>query len=501
VRTVIRSRWPVALAFATALGLVAGLLLSMWFARGESQERARAVAEAERAEAARMRAQATLAAINQVFSAGNSTIAGHPDVLFRDALLSGAERIGELPADVRATVLYALAEAQGSIGEIDTALANFQESATSAREANDVQTRLRAQLRRAGMLFEHVNHREFAVAYDELLADPALAGDPLVHASILALGVLDARWLGHLRTSDERIDQALALWPVPTGEDDGLLRAELETRLLVAQAQRLARTPGDKAKLLAHVEQMRSAVDRLRSTLGNEHPLLVALRSYADVLPGVLEQREDALVGLLDETKRAAAELGAGHPGVRARIDVALHFHGSAPAAGQMEEIERLALQSARALPSGSIWRAHTTAALLESNATQAFAELLTPEEVVEIGRLRCRDAPPADADCLEGMAAAARMMRLAGRPSEAIVILRGALGELPPDADAGSVAALNGQLQRVLHQDGRFDEAAAAAAAAIAAIESNDELDEVVREQLIHDIASRQAQPGDSET
>lgn len=427
--------------------LFAALLASFWFGWSQSQQRAkavdeagRAIANAKRADAARAGAEARLSAYDRMFSAGNATIAGRPDVSFRDALASGAERIGELPADARATVLFALAEARRNIGEIDAALVGYQEAATAAREANDVRTRLHAQLRRAELLQQHVSHREFAVAYDELAADPALADDALVHAAMLLLGADEARWLGHGATGDERADRALALWPVPESNGHEVLREELESRVLIEQARRGG---GDAAAVRTRVERMREAANRLRATLGDEHPALVALRASADLATGA------TLAGLLDETRRAAIDHGAGHPAVRARIDVVLGLRPTESNTAARAAIEQLALQSARAAPMGDRWRARTIAAVLATN--DAPVEPITPEEVVELGRMRCRDAPEGDPDCLEGRQAAAQAMLFANRPEEAVAILQAVLAELPADADAARVSALNAQLQRVL--------------------------------------------------
>lgn len=427
--------------------LAAALLASICFGWSQSRQRAQAVAaathagaDAKRAEAARAAAQAKLGAYDRMFSAGNATIAGRPDVSFRDALASGAERIGDLPAAARASALFALAEARRNIGDIEASLVGYQEAATAAREANDVRTRLRAQLRRSELLQQHVSHREFVAAYDELAADPALAGDALVHAANLLLGADDARWLGHVAVGDERADRALALWPVPEADGDEVLRAELESRVLIEQARRGA---GDAAAARERVERMREAANRLRATLGDEHLALVALRACADLSTG------GALAGLLDQTRRAAIDHGAGHPAVQARIDVLLDRGAARSDAGSRAAIEQLALQSARAVPLGDRWRARTIAAVLATN--DALVEPITPEEVVELGRMRCRDAPDGDPDCLEGRQAAAQAMVFANRLREAVAILRAALAELPADADAARVSALNAQLQRAL--------------------------------------------------
>ena len=92
---------------------------------------------------------------------------------------------------------------------------------------------------------------------------------------------------------------------------------------------------------------------------GHEHPALVALRACADLSTG------GALAGLLDQTRRAAIDHGAGHPAVQARIDVLLEPGAARSDAGSRAAIEQLALQSARAVPLGNRWRARTIAAVL----------------------------------------------------------------------------------------------------------------------------------------
>jgi len=475
-----------ALAAATTLSLVGGIVVSLWFAYGQAQESARATAEAQRAtaearraEQARERAEGTVAALGRVFNAGNPTLAGHPDVSFREVLASAEQQVAGLSAEVRAPVLLAIGDAQASVGEVKPALGSYASAEKLALEANDARVRLRAAYRRAALMQQHGNPSEFRKLVVALLADPALDADPLVRTGLLVLSTQDDSYSFKWKSARRHFGEALAAWPARSDARDAVLRAEIDAAMLVQGPIVDQEYTADGSKERAQLERMRESIDRIQRELGSEHPALVRLTLATEMFRALQGVEPGWATRIVQDLRARQAELGPTHPAVLARLELARYgIQGVTDAAAQIAFIG-IAADSARALPMDSRWRART-AALQSRMPWGRGHRKFSAGDYLAMEQALCPSGDPDDADCRMLRISAARMLAESGRTDEAIAqmeAVRAAYDGSDPAVVAGLATAL-----WELYPASRADDAAAVTEEAIAAIKRNTELNEVER-------------------
>lgn len=463
-----------AMSGATALSLIGGLLVSLWLALGQSRER-------ERAEIALAKSESTLAALRQLFSAGNPALAGQPEVSFRTVLNSAFELFAGLPADTRAEVGFALTEALASMGEVAAAKARLAELQELATAIGDDRLRLRIAHRHLALLVEFDSAERATALLDALLADPAVQRDPLILGLLRVRQAEIAQLNGGMLSVVRSLAAAEALFPPPPDPRDSALRAELEARLLNLRTL-VAQFRADFGQsALARIAQINEALPHLQTTLGREHPIVLQLSILAAAVPSSFAERADWAPGLLEEIRTRIPELGITHPAILARIEASRWIDTTIDAAVHLALLE-LAIEATRALPLDSRWRARVASNIARDGWSRGTSTL-TVEEFLGMREAQCPQDRPLNYDCALLLDATARRLRGAGRTEDALVLIGQAL-QAPSSArwqPAVEYVLYNTQAV-LLRSLRRYDEAAAAADQAIAATQRYAELDDAVR-------------------
>ncbi len=482
-----RNPLAVALSGTAIASLMAGLSVSLWFAWSEGIERARAVAEAQRAETALAQSRATLSALGQVFSAGNPVVAGRPEVTFREVLASAAAQIAQVPAATRAHVLFALAEAQRNLGDLPAAAGGFDEVQRLALEAGDERLYLRAGLRRVTQMASQESPLLAHQRIEELLARPGLHSDPLIEAALQVRASDVAVTLGRFRTAANSFEKARSLFPARVADDDLALRNEVEAELLFQQAYRIARDSGDAAAVHAIAAELRQTHERLVGSMGAEHPLLLQLLIGADHLESLFSESPEWARRVVRELDARIGKLGPAHPAILARLDaVALTRISDVEVERRLRQITA---ESMRALPLTSRWRGRVATNYVRGGWLTGEG-FVTAEELLAMADTQCPPGAPVDIDCVRlRIAAATRMMEKKQR-DPAIELLRAQLRVAQHGKDPNMLRIVNWELAMALRRSQRFDEAAQMADAGIAAILVDPELDEAARDRMVLETA-----------
>ena len=459
------------LAIATLASLVGGVIVSLWFA-------ASAVAQAQRAES-------TLAALSQMFSAGNPAVAGHVDVTFKEVLASSAKRIADAPPETRVAVLYALGDAQRGMGDIVAALASYAESERLARETRDDRTRLRAAYQRVALISTHGESAEFRRESDALLRDPAVARDPLIRSGLLDLQSREALGNWHDMTAERLAERSRALWPAESDPRDHLLRSEIEVGMLFNRIAVTSLLAGRSDELRRLIGTVQASIPRLAADLGAEHPQVVRLRWFASLQAALQEHSKDAFAGLVREIRDRAPELGPSHPAMLSRYDVALSFSGFATDAAAVDTLHDIAADVAEALPVDSRYRARF-ADKLSQQGWGARNQRFDAKDFLAMAAAQCPRAGAPDQHCVMLHLDAASRLAEAKRHDEAIEMVRGLIEKTGAQADPAIRYVTYNALSRSLRAQERFEESAVAVDAAVAALMTDPELKEESRDQRL---------------
>ena len=457
------------LAIATLASLVGGIVVSLWFATS-------AVAQAARAEQALARADGTLTALNQMFSAGNPAVAGHVDVTFKEVLTSSAKRIADAPPETRVAVLYALGDAQASLGDIESALASYAESERVATGTHDDRMRLRAAFRRIALTELHGDLADFLRESDALLRDRATASDPLIRAGLYDLQSQVAHDSWHEVSAHRLMDLASAAWPAESDPRDRLLRSEIEINMLYNRLEMTSGLAGQTDELRRLLGVLRASRPRLTADLGEEHPQVVRLRWAESLISDILNHSPDMMAGLLREIRERAPELGPAHPAMLSRYQLGLAFAGAAPDGTNTIAILQLAADGAYALPVNSRYRARL-ANNLRQNWWGVGHRRFEAKDFLAMAAAQCPRQGPPDFPCVTLHLGAASSLGEAGKNDEAIVLVRDLIAKIGPDADPSIRFAAYTALSMLLRAQNRFDDSAAANDAALAAVRNDPEL------------------------
>lgn len=387
-----RNPLPVGLALGIVLSLLVGTLVSLGYASSAYQARNRALVQTERAEAALAHAQATLEALNQVFSAGNPTLAGTPNVTFREALGSAATRLDGVPAATRAEVLYAIAQAQMALGDVDAASAHLERVQALAAEVDNLHLLRRAGLRRAQQITASESARTAIGYIRQLLSE--VSGDPLIDAGLYTLAS-DAEWNNGKEISARKaLDQAIALLPAQVDAGDRRLAAEIESYLLFRRARQLAASEDGEQQLPVVLAAIDAALPRTRALLGEEHPYTLLLRTARAALAHPASEGETWAPALIAELTAAQQRYGPAHPVVLARISAGVSF--SLASTALRTQLAQAALGSLQALPVASRFRLRHTLALEPlGNATRIV------EDLRALSAAQCQPPKLLDFDCV----------------------------------------------------------------------------------------------------
>jgi hypothetical protein len=314
----------------TALGAVAiaSLLAATGYALHQASRAEAAAAEAQgqrdRAEAALADARGTQQALARVFAAGNPTLAGSPDVRFRDVLAATPAQIADLPPAIRLPVQYTVAVARAQIGDALAAIDGYAAAARIAEELGQPRARAQAEVRRIALALEHVDTSDSERAIAALLADPVVLDDPALHVAALIGGAEVANLQSRYETAISRFAAARQRWPEIAGHtlaiDDPGLVAELEIASLLLELEALAighpaaRAPDD------FLTAVRGAHARLAPTFAPDDPRLATLAILAEYLPDAMAGQAAWRERLLASIDAQVPRLGLGHPTILARL-------------------------------------------------------------------------------------------------------------------------------------------------------------------------------------
>lgn len=476
----------------TALGAVA--LVSLLGATGYALHQAdRATAAAAEAQDQRDRARAALAdargtqqAMARVFAAGNPTLAGKPDVAFRDVLAATPEQIADLPPAIRLPVQYTVALARAQIGDAVAAIDGFTAAARIADELGQPRARAQAELRRALLALEQVAIADSEREALRLMADPAVQTDPLLLAGANLLGAEVAAMELRIETAMARFATARSPWP-RLGEqalaiDDATLLGEIEVRALLFELSAVTYgAPGMRSEeefLIA----ARALEARLKGVFPPDDPRMATLETITEYMPEAMEDRAGWRERLLSSIDAQILRLGLAHPTILAR----LRTGAALSVLNQYRDpgIARRLGEAARVVDGGPRRR---LSAMLEALPTKGIATTLGIDSAALIALWEpvCGNAAAGDLVCVTGELAIARAMLEEGR-REAVVARLDAIvtaaGALPP-AVAGPM--LNDAAFLYLEL-GLNDAAIATAERTIAAIQATPDLSEAGRDMLL---------------
>lgn len=316
------------LGTALACLAIASLVTITGYAMHQASRAEAAAAEAQgqrdRAEAALADARGTQQALARVFAAGNPTLAGSPDVRFRDVLAATPGQIADLPPAIRLPVQYTVALARAQIGDALAAIDGYAAAARIAEELGQPRARAQAEVRRVALALEHVDTSDSERAIVALLADPVVLDDPALHVAALVGGAEVATLQSRYETAIARFMAARERWPEVAGhalaiDDPGLL-AELEIASLLLELEALvighpaARAPDD---FLAAV---RGAHARLAPAFAPDDPRLATLAILAEYLPDAMAGQAAWRERLLASIDAQVPRLGLAHPTILARL-------------------------------------------------------------------------------------------------------------------------------------------------------------------------------------
>ena len=480
----------------TAFGAFA--CISLLFATGYALHQAhRAEAAAAEAQDQRDRARAALAdargtqqALARVFAAGNPTLAGKPDVAFRDVLAATPQQIADLPPAIRLPVQYTVALARAQMGDAVAAIDGFTAAARIADALGQARARAQAELRRALLALEQV-----AVADSErdalrLMADPAVQSDPLLLAGANLLGAEAAVLEMRIETAMARFATARSLWP-RLGEqslaiDDATLLGEIEVRALLFELSGVTfGAPGMRTEeefLLA----ARALQARLRGAFPPDDPRMATLETITEYMPEAMEDRAEWRERLLASIDAQILRLGLAHPTILAR----LRTGGALSVLNQYRdpELARRLGEAARVVDGGPRRRLR---AMLEALPTRGIASTLGIDSAALIALWEpvCGEAAAGDLDCVLGELAIVSAVVEEGNRNAAVARLDAivaAAGGLPPTV----VRPMLAQAAYLYRELGLDDAAIATVERTIESIRGASDLSEAARDILLMQIS-----------
>ena len=475
-----------------ALGAVAlaSLLGATGYALHQAHRAEAAAAEAQdqrdRAKAALADARGTQQAMARVFAAGNPTLAGKPDVAFRDVLAATPEQIADLPPAIRLPVQYTVALARAQIGDAVAAIDGFTAAAGIAEELGQPRARAQAELRRALLALEQVAVADAERDALRLLADPAVQSDPLLLAGANLLGAEAAALELRVETAMARFATARSLWP-RLGEqvlaiDDATLLGEIEVRALVFELSAVTYgAPGMRSEE-EFLRAARALEARLKGAFPPDDPRMATLETLTEYMPEAMEDRAGWRERLLASIDAQILRLGLAHPTILARLRT-----GSALSAlNQYRDpgVTRRLGEAARVVDGGPRRRLR---AMLEALPSRGIALTLGIDSaaLVALWEPVCEEAPAGDFDCVLGELAIVSAVVEEGDRDAAVARLEAivtAAGGLPP-----SVARpMLGQAAYLYRELGLDDAAIATVERTIESIRSAPDLSDAARDILL---------------
>lgn len=473
----------------TALGAVAlaSLLGATGYALHQADRAEAAAAEAQgqrdRAEAALADARGTQQALARVFAAGNPTLAGKPDVAFRDVLAATPEQIADLPPAIRLPVQYTVALARAQIGDAVAAIDGFTAAARIADELGQPRARAQAELRRALLALEQVAIADSERDALRLMADPAVQADPLLLAGANLLGAEAAALELRIETAMARFATARSLWP-QLGEqalaiDDATLLGEIEVRALLFELGAVTYgAPGMRSEE-EFLVAARALEARLRGAFPPDDPRMATLETITEFMPEAMEDRAEWRERLLASIDAQILRLGLAHPTILAR----LRTGGALSALNQYRDpgLARRLGEAARVVDGGPRRRLR---AMLEALPTRGIAATLGIDSgaLIALWEPVCREAAAGDFDCVMGELAIAAAVVEEGNREAAVARLEAivaAADDLPP-AVARPMLNDAAYLYREL---GLTDAAIATAERTVEAILATPDLSEAARD------------------
>mgnify|MGYP002777073795 FL=1 len=476
----------------TALGGVAlaSLLGATGYALHQADRAAAAAAEAQdqrdRAKAALADARGTQQAMARVFAAGNPTLAGKPDVAFRDVLAATPEQIADLPPAIRLPVQYTVALARAQIGDAVAAIDGFATAARIADELGHPRARAQAELRRALLALEQVALADSEREALRLMADPAVQSDPLLLAGANLLGAETAALELRIETAMARFATARSLWP-PPGEhtlamDDATLLGEIEVRALLFELGAVTYgAPGTRSEE-EFLRAARALEARLKGAFPPDDPRMATLETITEYMPDAMEDRAGWRERLLSSIDAQILRLGLAHPTILAR----LRTGGALSALNQYRdpELARRLGEAARVVDGGPRRRLR---AMLEALPTRGIASTLGIDSAALIALWEpvCGQAAAGDVDCVQGELAIVSAVVEEGDRDTAVArleVIVTAAGGLPPSV-ARPMLAQAAYLYRELGLDAA---AIATVERTIESIRSAPDLSEAARDILL---------------
>jgi GrpB-like predicted nucleotidyltransferase (UPF0157 family) len=476
----------------TALGGVAlaSLLGATGYALHQADRAAAAAVEAQdqrdRAKAALADARGTQQAMARVFAAGNPTLAGKPDVAFRDVLAATPEQIADLPPAIRLPVQYTVALARAQIGDAVAAIDGFATAARIADELGHPRARAQAELRRALLALEQVALADSEREALRLMADPAVQSDPLLLAGANLLGAETAALELRIETAMARFATARSLWP-PLGEhtlamDDATLLGEIEVRALLFELGAVTYgAPGTRSEE-EFLRAARALEARLKGAFPPDDPRMATLETITEYMPDAMEDRAGWRERLLSSIDAQILRLGLAHPTILAR----LRTGGALSALNQYRdpELARRLGEAARVVDGGPRRRLRAT---LEALPTRGIASTLGIDSAALIALWEpvCGQAAAGDVDCVQGELAIVSAVVEEGDRDAAVARLEAivtAAGGLPPSV-ARPMLAQAAFLYRELGLDAA---AIATVERTIDSIRSAPDLSEAARDILL---------------
>jgi len=462
----------------TALGAVAlaSLLGATGYALHQADRAEAAAAEAQdqrdRAKAALADARGTQQAMARVFAAGNPTLAGKPDVAFRDVLAATPEQIADLPPAIRLPVQYTVALARAQIGDNVAAIEGFAAAARIADELGQPRARAQAELRRALLALEQVAVADSEREALRLMADPAVQSDPRLLAGANLLGAEAAALELRIETAMARFATARSLWP-RLGEhalaiDDATLLGEIEVRALLFELGALTYgAPGTRSEQ-EFLRAARALEAQLKGAFPPDDPRMATLETITEYMPEAMEDRAGWRERLLASIDAQILRLGLAHPTILARLRTA----GALSALNQYRDpgVTRRLGEAARVIDGGPRRRLR---AMLEALPARGIASTLGIDSAALIALWEpvCGSDAVGDVDCVLGELAIASAVVEEGDRDAAVARLEAivaAADGLPPSVarpmlgqaaylyrdlglDAAAIAAVERTIESIL--------------------------------------------------
>jgi hypothetical protein len=445
-----------------------------------------AAGQRDRAEAALADARDTQQALARVFAAGNPTLAGKPDVAFRDVLAATPEQIADLPPTIRLPVQYTVALARAQIGDAVAAIDGFTAAARIADALGQPRARAQAELRRALLAMEQVALAESEREALRLMADPAVQSDPLLLAGANLLGAEAAALELRIETAMARFATAQSLWPRlgehPLAVDDATLLGEIEVRALLFELSAVTfGAPGMRTEE-EFLRAARALESRLKGAFPPDDPRMATLETITEYMPEAMEDRAKWRERLLASIDAQILRLGLAHPTILARLRTGTAL--SVLNQYRDPELARRLGEAARVVDGGPRRRLR---AMLEALPTRGIAATLGIDSAALIALWApvCRNAAAGDVDCVQGDVAIATAVVEEGNRDAAVARLEAivtAAGVLPPSVARpmlGSAAYLYREL-------GLTDAAIATVERTVEAILGAPDLSEAARDILL---------------